>query len=294
MSLRKRIIVNAGSNWASMFVTAAVVLVFVRIIPHNLGWASYGVWALLSTGLRYPMILERAFSLSINRFVALYRDDCDQLNRFVSASFVILLALAVLTVLMLGVRSSEILRRRVRDVDLAGGAVTLWIEEAKTQAGERRADVPEPLAGLLVRRAAGRGPREWLLPADTGTGHRRREWLCAACVRLCAAAEVPRVTPQGLRGTWSTLAVERGVVAEVVAAELGHVGAEVTRGHYIEAGAEDRAKARRVLRVVKSGSGETIESPIVSPKKKGLPTRSESPTKSMPRKGLEPSLSCPN
>jgi len=89
---------NAGSNWASMFVTAAVVLVFVRIIPHNLGWARYGVWALLSTGLRYPMILERAFSLSINRFVAFYRDDSDQLNRFVSASFVILLALAVLTV----------------------------------------------------------------------------------------------------------------------------------------------------------------------------------------------------
>ena len=98
MSLRKRIIVNAGSNWASMFVTAAVVLVFVRIIPHNLGWARYGVWALLSTGLRYPMILERAFSLSTNRFVAFYRDDSDRLNRFVSASFVILLALAVLTV----------------------------------------------------------------------------------------------------------------------------------------------------------------------------------------------------
>ena len=98
MSLRKRIIVNAGSNWASMFVTAAVVLVFVRIIPHNLGWARYGVWALLATGLRYPMILERAFSLSTNRFVAFYRDDSDQLNRFVSASFAILLVLAVLTV----------------------------------------------------------------------------------------------------------------------------------------------------------------------------------------------------
>jgi len=56
------------------------------------------VWALLSTGLRYPMLLERAFSLSINRFVAFYRDDENQLNRFVSASFVILSAIAVLTV----------------------------------------------------------------------------------------------------------------------------------------------------------------------------------------------------
>lgn len=89
---------NAGSNWASMFVNAAVVLVFIRIIPHNLGWASYGVWALLSTGLRYPMILESAFSLSTNRFVAFHRNDSEQLNRFESASFVILSAFAALTI----------------------------------------------------------------------------------------------------------------------------------------------------------------------------------------------------
>ena len=89
---------NAGSNWASMVVAAAVGLVLVPIIWRDIGVASFGVWALLSTGLRYPMILERAFSLSINRFVAFYRDDENQLNRFVSASFVILTALAFLTV----------------------------------------------------------------------------------------------------------------------------------------------------------------------------------------------------
>lgn len=88
---------NAGSNWVCMLITAAVGLVLFRIIRHNLG-ASFGVWLLLSTGLRYPMILERAFSLSTNRFVAYYRDNTEQLNRFVSASFGILMALAVLTV----------------------------------------------------------------------------------------------------------------------------------------------------------------------------------------------------
>ncbi len=97
MSLRKRIIINAGSNWVCMLITAAVGLVLFRIIRHNLG-ASFGVWLLLSTGLRYPMILERAFSLSTNRFVAYYRDNTEQLNQFVSASFGILMALAVLTV----------------------------------------------------------------------------------------------------------------------------------------------------------------------------------------------------
>ncbi|MHC4488569.1 MAG: oligosaccharide flippase family protein [Planctomycetota bacterium] len=98
MSLRKRIIMNAGSNGAAMVVAAAVGLVLIPIIWRDLGVAGFGVWALLSTGLRYPMILERAFSLSTNRFVAFYRDDENQLSRFVSASFVILLALAVLTV----------------------------------------------------------------------------------------------------------------------------------------------------------------------------------------------------
>ena len=97
MSLRKRIIINAGSNWVGMLVAGVVGLVLFSTIRHNLG-ASFGVWALLSTGLRYPMILERAFSLSTNRFVAFYRDNTEQMNRFVSASFGILMGLAFLTV----------------------------------------------------------------------------------------------------------------------------------------------------------------------------------------------------
>jgi O-antigen/teichoic acid export membrane protein len=81
-----------------MLVAAVVGLVLIRIILRDLDAAGYGVWALLTTGLRYPMILERAFVLAINRFVAFYRSDTKELNRFVSASFIILTALAVLTV----------------------------------------------------------------------------------------------------------------------------------------------------------------------------------------------------
>ena len=98
MSLRKRIIINAASNWASTVVAAVVGLVLVRFMLSGLEATGYGVWALLATGLRYPMILERAFVLAINRFVAFYRSDIKELNRFVSASFIILTALAVLTV----------------------------------------------------------------------------------------------------------------------------------------------------------------------------------------------------
>ena len=105
MSLRKRIIMNAGSNWVGMIVNAAIGFFLVRIIWRNLGPDGFGVWALLSTGLRYPMIFENAFSLSTNRFVAFYRNDSSQMNRFISASFIILSGLAVLTVLVIALLS---------------------------------------------------------------------------------------------------------------------------------------------------------------------------------------------
>lgn len=88
---------NAGSNWAEMLVAAIVGVILFRIIRQQLG-ASFGVWALLSTGLRYPIIMESAFSISITRFVAFYRDSTEQMNKFVSASFGILTGLALLTV----------------------------------------------------------------------------------------------------------------------------------------------------------------------------------------------------
>lgn len=97
-SLRKRVMMNAGSNWAGMFVTAAVSLILVSIMLRTLGFDAFGVWALLTSGLRYPMIFETAFSLSTNRFVAFYRNDSEQLSRFVSASFIVLLTLAILTI----------------------------------------------------------------------------------------------------------------------------------------------------------------------------------------------------
>ncbi len=98
MSLRKKVFLNAGSNWISQFVMAAVGLILIPLIRGKLGIESFGVWFLLSTGLRYPLILESSFSLTTNRFVAFYRNNTEQMNRFVSASFAVLAALAVLTI----------------------------------------------------------------------------------------------------------------------------------------------------------------------------------------------------
>jgi len=162
-------------------------------------------------------------------------------------------ALALLLVVYLGLRNSEVISRQVRDVDVDQDGVLFWVPTSKTEAGRRWTEVPEPLAGLLSAYVAGRAPDAWLFPGRTQTGHRRKKWLCEACKRLCGQAGVPEVTPHGIRGTFSTLAREAGLASSIVAQELGHTSDTVTKQHYLEPGAEDRAQAKRTLRVLNGG-----------------------------------------
>ena len=97
MSLRQRLILNAGSIWASTAVVGVVGLILVPIMLRRIGDDAYGIWALVASVLSYVTILDAAFSLAVNRFVAYYRSDVEQMNRFVSASFLVLGGLAVLT-----------------------------------------------------------------------------------------------------------------------------------------------------------------------------------------------------
>jgi integrase len=163
-------------------------------------------------------------------------------------------ALAVLAQLTMGLRSGELLERKVRDVDIGPDGVLLWIDEGKTPSARRYHEVPDPVAGLLAARAAGRDPQSFLFPGDTPSGHRRLEWMVYAVKRLCLDAGVPVVTPHGLRGTWATLSSEAGVVSHVVARELGHASPFVTKRHYIAPGSDDRARTKKVLKVISGGA----------------------------------------
>ncbi|HUU03006.1 MAG TPA: tyrosine-type recombinase/integrase [Myxococcota bacterium] len=163
-------------------------------------------------------------------------------------------ALAVLSILCMGLRSGELLDRRARDVDVGPEGVLLWIDEGKTPSARRYHEVPDPVAGLLAARVAGLDPKSWLFPADTASGHRRLEWMVSATKRLCLASKVPVVTPHGLRGTWATLSSEAGVASHVVARELGHSSPLVTKRHYIAPGSDDRTRTRKMLRVVSGGT----------------------------------------
>lgn len=160
-------------------------------------------------------------------------------------------AVAILATLLLGVRASEILERRVRDVDICDDMTLLWIDEGKTAAASRHLEVPEPLASCLIRQAANRPSDAWLFPSDASTGHRERTWLRKAAMRLCREAGVDYVCPHGLRGTHATLAIEAGLSPAVVARALGHASERTTIRHYAERGTVDRARVRSLLQVVK-------------------------------------------
>jgi integrase len=160
-------------------------------------------------------------------------------------------ALAVLTTLLLGLRSGEVVGRRVRDVDVTDEGVLFWIDEGKTDSAARQLEVAQPLAGLLAMRVEGRDADEWLFPARAG--HRTIWWLRDAVHRLCRLAGVPKVTTQGLRGTHASLTAEAGATSEVIAKALGHAGDLVTKQHYIKSGSSEKARAKRMLKVVGGG-----------------------------------------
>ena len=142
-------------------------------------------------------------------------------------------ATAVLTQLILGLRSSEVLRRQVRDVDDNGKL--FCIESGKTKNARRWLEIRSPaLQMLLAAQARGRKPDDLLF----GTG---RENPC-----FCLAAGVPRVCPHSLRGLHSTLAMEHGVTSGLVAAALGHGSFEVTQRHYVQPGTMDNLRQARV------------------------------------------------
>lgn len=153
-------------------------------------------------------------------------------------------ALAVAAVLLLGCRASEITERQVRDVD--DGGTMLWIPSSKTDAGRRRLELPEELRAPLRQLCAGRHATARIFPSG-------RHWLHHHCVRLCAAAKVAEVSPQGLRGTHATLAVQSHATSAVVSRALGHSSTEITEAAYVAPGASAAAASRATLTVLRGG-----------------------------------------
>jgi integrase len=76
-----------------------------------------------------------------------------------------------------------------------------------------------------------------------------RKWVR----RICVAAKVPEVTAHGMRGLHSTLALEHGASAHVVASSLGHESFSTTVESYAKPEAIAEARQRRVMTVLEGG-----------------------------------------
>lgn len=80
-----------------------------------------------------------------------------------------------MTVLWLGLRSGELCRLKVRDVDRLSDGTWLWIDgDVKTESSRRRLEVPADLAALLGRRA-GERPAHIVASQRGHTSHRVTE-----------------------------------------------------------------------------------------------------------------------
>ena len=139
-------------------------------------------------------------------------------------------ALAVLVAYDGNLRSSEVWSRVVRDLD-RGGAV-IWIEDAKTDAGNRAVELSEAVARLLAAQAKGKKAEDRLFP-EAAALNDPKGWMIPAAVRVCKAAGLPRVTPHGLRGSGATTDLIDEVVSRV-SKQLGHTATAVTAGHYLD------------------------------------------------------------
>jgi integrase len=170
-----------------------------------------------------------------------------------------------LIAMLVGYRRSELLGLRWMDVDpdrrvlhmrhtvtFARGK-RIVREGAKTRSSLRSLNVPQEVIAALHRRrdswnlervAAGKRWQEndLVFPSAVGTPlpeSTLRTWLDKLCVR----ADVPRLTPHGLRRTYASLLRLKDVDIKVVSERLGHSSVVTTQDIYQQTYAEQHAAA---------------------------------------------------
>jgi integrase len=193
----------------------------------------------------------------------------DEAQRFVSTALQRFdeqcdaLSMGALVALLMGLRASEVLQRRVRDVDRNGEI--LWIDSGKSKNARRYLDVPAVLQPRLWQLCTGREPDAFLLGSGRDGQARRRQALWSTVHHLCLAAQVPPVCTHSLRGLWATLGVQSGAVSHAVAASLGHGSFSMTAKHYAQPEAISGAHTARVMSMLSldGSAGAECDSALV-------------------------------
>lgn len=159
---------------------------------------------------------------------------------------------ALLCALWLGLRHAEIIKARVRALDLDGEPATWHVERetTKTPRGVRTLELPPLLAARLGALINDR-PFDAIVfaPEDEDVEVRSTTWLRKALTTSCKRAEVTRVTVHGLRDTWAQLARSHGAAVDAVFRALGHEEQTTTIRSYIGEAGEEAARAADVVRL---------------------------------------------
>jgi integrase len=165
-------------------------------------------------------------------------------------------ALGVLMALLMALRSSDLTRRLVRDVDL--DATQLNVTEGKTEKSNEPRVIPDVLQPLVRKLVAGRSPFEPLFKTPyTESGHHTRRWLEEAMGRFCKAVGLPYVCPHALKSTAGTVLAKRGALANQIAEHLSHEDAEATTmKHYVSRSDVEQAQLARAAEVITGGKGQ--------------------------------------
>lgn len=162
-------------------------------------------------------------------------------------------ALGLVMALAMALRSSDLTRRLVIDVDLDG--TQLIIEDGKSDKSNEPREIPHELQPFVRELVAGRAPSEPLF-ARRCKGkiyHLTRRWLEQGQERMCAGAGVQYFPPHSLKGIAGTVLAKRGVAGNLVMEHLSHEDERTTRRHYVDGAVIEAAQAVRAFRVVAGG-----------------------------------------
>jgi integrase len=157
------------------------------------------------------------------------------------------------TLVFAGLRVSELLDLRWRDVDLAGGWLT--VGKAKTDAGVRKVKIRPALRDeLLEHRARAGAPQASAYVFGTSEGKRQyatnvrgrvlRPALERASAKLADEGEapLPMLTPHGLRRSFASLLYAIGEPPPVVMQEMGHTDPALALSIYAHAMRRDEGE----------------------------------------------------
>jgi integrase len=150
-------------------------------------------------------------------------------------------AMVALLCLVAGFRLGEVLGLQARGIDAGGSLV--WVDDAKTEAGQRQAQIPAPVDWMLGEYKKGLHPSARVFPytADQVRPRIKKHY---------AMVGVPILDVHALRRTNATLRVLGGETSDVVIKQLGHTDFSMTENHYVAPGTLEDIGQKNVAKLL--------------------------------------------